>query len=138
MQPFAVPLETAAGLHARVPVPGGAGPASLSSSDNTTPRSLQARGVCFSPARQAGLRGTDAQPPGGADMFEGQPQAEIDALMKRDPEFKQLYQRHRTLDKKVMDADLGVLPIDDATLGQMKREKLAAKEKLLRIYDRAH
>jgi len=71
-------------------------------------------------------------------MFEGQPQAEIEALMKRDPEFKQLYQRHRTLDKKVMDADLGVLPIDDVTLGQMKREKLHAKEKLLRIYDRAH
>ena len=138
MQPFAVLLETAAGPRARVQVSGGAGPAPRHRFDNPTPRTLQARGVCFSLARQAGLRGTDAQPPGGADMFEGQPQAEIDALMKRDPEFKQLYQRHRTLDKKVMDADLGVLPIDNATLGQMKREKLAAKEKLLRIYDRAH
>lgn len=68
-------------------------------------------------------------------MFEGQPQAEIDAMMKADPEFKQLYQRHRELDKKVTDAELGVLPIDDARLGQMKREKLAAKERLLRIYD---
>ena len=54
-------------------------------------------------------------------MFEGQPQAEIDALMKRDPEFKQLYQRHRTLDKKVMDAELGVLPLDDATLSAGSR-----------------
>ena len=71
-------------------------------------------------------------------MFEGQPQAEIDALIRTDPEFKQLYQRHRLLNKKVMDAELGVLPIDDMTLGQMKREKLAAKERLLRIYDRAH
>ncbi len=71
-------------------------------------------------------------------MFEGHPQAEIDALMKSDPEFKQLYQHHRKLDKKVMDADLGVLPIDDARLGQMKREKLAAKERLQRIYDGAH
>ena len=71
-------------------------------------------------------------------MFEGQPQTEIDALMKADPEFKQLYQRHRRLDKKVRDAELGVLPLDDATLWQMKREKLHAKEKLLRIYDRAH
>ena len=71
-------------------------------------------------------------------MFEGQPQSEIDALIKSDPEFKQLYQRHRTLDKKVMDDELGVLPLDDATLWQMKREKLHAKEKLLRIYDRAH
>jgi len=68
-------------------------------------------------------------------MFEGQPQADIDALIKADPEFKQLYQRHRELDKKVTDAELGVLPIDDTLLGQMKREKLYAKERLLRIYD---
>ena len=39
-------------------------------------------------------------------MFEGQPQTEIDALMKADPEFKQLYQRHRELNKKVTDAEL--------------------------------
>lgn len=68
-------------------------------------------------------------------MFEGQPQNEIDALIKTDPEFKQLYQRHRELDKKVTDAELGVLPIDDNLLGQMKREKLVAKQRLLRIYD---
>lgn len=68
-------------------------------------------------------------------MFEGQPQSEIDALIKTDPEFKQLYERHRKLNKKVTDAELGVLPIDDVTLGQMKREKLHAKERLLRIYD---
>lgn len=68
-------------------------------------------------------------------MFEGQPQGEIDALMKADPEFKQLYQHHKKLNKKCMDAGLGVLPIDDVTLGQMKREKLLAKQKLLRIYE---
>lgn len=70
-------------------------------------------------------------------MFEGQPQSEIEALIKSDPEFKQLYQRHRKLDKKVTDAELGVLPIDEATLGQMKREKLLAKQRLLRKYDAA-
>ncbi|MFT3761093.1 MAG: YdcH family protein [Pseudoxanthomonas sp.] len=68
-------------------------------------------------------------------MFEGQPQTAIDALIKTNPEFKQLYQRHRELDKKVTDAELGVLPIDDNTLALMKREKLLAKERLLRIYD---
>ena len=68
-------------------------------------------------------------------MFEGQPQSDIDALIKADPEFKQLYQRHRELDKKVADAELGVLPIDDNLLGLMKREKLHAKQRLLRIYD---
>ncbi len=68
-------------------------------------------------------------------MFEEQPQQEIDALIRSNPEFKQLYQRHRDLDKKVMDAELGVLPIDDMTLNQMKREKLAAKDRLVRLYD---
>ena len=68
-------------------------------------------------------------------MFEGQPQDEIDALIKSHPEFKQLYQRHRELDKKVTAAELGVLPIDDHLLSQMKREKLVAKQRLLRIYD---
>jgi len=73
-----------------------------------------------------------------AFMFEEQPQTEIDALIKSNPEFKQLYQRHRDLDKKVMDAELGVLPIDDTTLHQMKREKLAAKDRLIRLYDSQH
>ena len=71
-------------------------------------------------------------------MFEEQPQQEIDALMRSNPEFKQLYQRHRDLDKRVMDAELGVLPIDDLTLSQLKREKLAAKDRLVRMYDMHH
>lgn len=71
-------------------------------------------------------------------MFEERPQPEIDALIKSNPEFKQLYQRHKDLDKKVMDAELGVLPIDDTTLGQMKREKLAAKDRLIRLYEQHH
>lgn len=68
-------------------------------------------------------------------MFEGQPQAELDKLFQGHPEFKQLYQRHKELDKKVLDAELGVLPMDDTTLAQMKREKLAAKDRLTRLYD---
>ncbi len=68
-------------------------------------------------------------------MFEGQSQAELDALIKGNSEFKQLYQRHKELDKKVLDAELGVLPIDDVTLSQMKREKLAAKDRLTRMFD---
>ena len=71
-------------------------------------------------------------------MFEGQPQAELDKLIQGNPEFKQLYQRHRELDKKVLDAELGVLPIDDTTLSQMKREKLAAKDRLTQLYDTLH
>ena len=71
-------------------------------------------------------------------MFEGQPQTELDAILKANNEFRQLYYRHKELDKQVLDAELGVLPIDDATLSQMKREKLAAKDRLTRMYDVLH
>lgn len=68
-------------------------------------------------------------------MFEAHPQAEIDALCKNDREFRQLYQRHKELDKQVLDAELGVLPLDDATLARMKKEKLFAKDRLTRMVD---
>ena len=71
-------------------------------------------------------------------MFEGQPQTELDAILKANNEFRQLYYRHKELDKQVLDAELGVLPIDDFTLSQMKREKLAAKDRLTRMYDGLH
>ena len=71
-------------------------------------------------------------------MFEGQPQAELEALMKGNSEFRSLYQRHKELDKKVLDAELGVLAIDDLTLQKMKREKLAAKDRLVSMYDQHH
>ena len=71
-------------------------------------------------------------------MFEGQPQAELDAMLKTNPEFKTLYQRHKELDKQVLDAELGVLAVDDLTLSQMKREKLAAKDRLSDLFDRLH
>lgn len=68
-------------------------------------------------------------------MFEGQPQTEVDALIQGNSEFKQLYHRHKQLDKRVLDAELGVIPVDDITLSQMKREKLAAKDRLVRLFD---
>lgn len=57
--------------------------------------------------------------------------------LMRDKEFRVLYHQHRKLDSKIRDADLGVLPIDDATLTTMKKEKLQAKERLLRMWDQA-
>lgn len=68
-------------------------------------------------------------------MFEGQSQTEVDALIQGNSEFKQLYHRHKQLDKRVLDAELGVFPVDDITLSQMKREKLAAKDRLVRLFD---
>jgi uncharacterized protein YdcH (DUF465 family) len=69
-------------------------------------------------------------------MFEGQPHAEVEAMLKSNTEFRQLYHRHKELDKQVLDAELGVLPIDDNRLMQMKREKLAAKDRLTEMFDR--
>ena len=71
-------------------------------------------------------------------MFEGQPQSEVEALMKANAEFRQLYHRHKELDKQVLDAELGVLPMGDVRLNKMKREKLAAKDRLTRMYDALH
>lgn len=80
----------------------------------------------------AGLLPSDR---GDPPMFEAQPQAEIDALLKSDTEFRKLYQRHRELDKQVLDAELGVRAIDDTTLVKMKKEKLQAKDRLTRLYE---
>jgi uncharacterized protein YdcH (DUF465 family) len=66
-------------------------------------------------------------------VFEGQPQQAIDSMMESDSSFRQLYYHHQKLDKKVTDANLGILPIDDLTLARMKREKLLAKNQLTRM-----
>lgn len=68
-------------------------------------------------------------------MFETHPQSEINALLKRDSQFRRLYQHHQKLDKQVADAAVGALPLSDETLARMKREKLAAKQRLLRWYE---
>lgn len=68
-------------------------------------------------------------------MFETQPQSEINALLQSDSEFRRLYRRHQKLDKQVADALVGALPMAPSTVSQMKREKLAAKECLLRWYE---
>jgi len=67
-------------------------------------------------------------------MFEKQSREDLEALMKADTEFRRLYRHHQELDSKVQDAELGVLPIDDYTLASMKKEKLQAKDRLLRMW----
>lgn len=70
-------------------------------------------------------------------MFE-QNQEAVAELLQKDAEFRSLYYRHKELDSKVRDAELGVLPIDDATLRSMKFEKLHAKDKLTQMWESAH
>jgi uncharacterized protein YdcH (DUF465 family) len=67
-------------------------------------------------------------------MFE-QNQKEVEALMQSNAEFRSLYQRHQELDSKVRDAELGVLPMDDVTLHNMKKEKLHAKDRLTSMWE---
>jgi uncharacterized protein YdcH (DUF465 family) len=68
-------------------------------------------------------------------MFENH-QQEVETLMQSDAEFRTLYMRHRELDKQVLDAELGVLPLDDMTLVKLKKEKLWAKDKLTHMFER--
>ena len=70
-------------------------------------------------------------------MFEGH-QQEVETMMLSNAEFRVLYMRHRELDKQVLDAVLGVLPLDDMTLVRLKKEKLWAKDKLTHLWDQAH
>jgi uncharacterized protein YdcH (DUF465 family) len=86
--------------------------------------SRPARGVFFVP------------PPseGDSTMFEGR-QQEVEQMMQADAEFRSLYLKHRDLEKQVTDAELGTRPLDDLTLGRLKKEKLAAKDRLTRMYE---
>jgi len=63
-------------------------------------------------------------------MFEGQSSAAVDVLLSSNVEFRRLYNRHKQLDKQVLDAELGVLPLDDVRLALMKKEKLQTKDRL--------
>ena len=68
-------------------------------------------------------------------MFENQNPNDVQAMIERNDEFKRLYHRHKDLDKQVLDAELGVRPMDDMTLHSLKREKLKAKDRLTDIWE---
>jgi uncharacterized protein YdcH (DUF465 family) len=63
-------------------------------------------------------------------MFEQHEQEAVESLMQGNTEFRQLYHKHRELDGKVRDAEIGALPMDVTTLHTLKREKLRAKDRL--------
>ncbi len=67
-------------------------------------------------------------------MFEQHDQEAVESLMHRDVEFRQLFHKHRELDSKVRDAELGVLPMDEVTLHNLKKEKLRAKDRLTQMW----
>ncbi len=68
-------------------------------------------------------------------MFEKLQNDQVKALMQDNAEFRALYNRHQELDSQVRDAELGVLPLDDTTLHNMKKEKLWAKDRLTHMWE---
>ena len=71
-------------------------------------------------------------------MFENAEREDLESLMHGNTEFRQLYHRHKELDDKVRDAELGVLPMDVVTLHTLKKEKLLAKDKLTHMWEHLH
>lgn len=65
----------------------------------------------------------------------------VTSLLNDNAQFQQLFKQHNDLKEKVRNAELGVLPVDDLTLGTMKKEKLLAKDKMAAMieqYRREH
>ncbi len=65
----------------------------------------------------------------------------VEILLGDNERFQALYKQHNELKAKVRDAEIGVLPLDDVSLGTMKKEKLLAKDKMAAMieqYRRSH
>ena len=65
----------------------------------------------------------------------------VNTLLEGNEEFQELFKHHNELKTKVKDAELGVLPLDHAALGTMKKQKLLAKDKMATMieqYRREH
>ena len=67
-------------------------------------------------------------------MFEHR-QNQMEHLLKSNDEFRRLYNHHQELDKRVTAAELGTAPMEDLALNQLKKEKLFAKDQLVRIME---
>ena len=65
-------------------------------------------------------------------MFQ-QRQNEVEKLLSENIEFRRLYNKHQELDKKVHEAEIGLHPMEDLALVQLKKEKLWAKDRLAHI-----
>lgn len=61
----------------------------------------------------------------------------ITDLKGRDPRFAHLFHRHNELDQEIKNMEAGVSPAGDATVEQLKKEKLLLKDQLYSILRRA-
>jgi uncharacterized protein YdcH (DUF465 family) len=65
-------------------------------------------------------------------MFENK-QGDVDKLLSENIEFRRLYNKHQELHKQVHEAEIGLHPMEDLALVQLKKEKLWAKDQLSRL-----
>ena len=68
-------------------------------------------------------------------MFEHR-QPQMEKMMKENPEFLRIFNRHQELDRRVTDAEIGTAPMEDLALVKLKKEKLLAKDQLARMMDK--
>lgn len=54
----------------------------------------------------------------------------IKQLLEDNYEFRELYNRHRELDKRVRAAELGSKPMEDLALAELKKEKLWTRDRM--------
>jgi len=54
----------------------------------------------------------------------------VKTLVDDDKQFEELYNQHHVLKEQVRDAELGVLPLNDVVLGNMKKQKLLTKDRM--------
>ena len=65
----------------------------------------------------------------------------VENLLESSDQFKMLHDKHHLLDARVRDAEFGTRPINHDSLGELKKEKLMAKDRMEAIiadYRRLH
>ena len=60
----------------------------------------------------------------------------VHQLLAENADFKTLYQKHQELNETVDKAARGILPLDDLTLENMKKEKLLVRDKMALMIER--
>lgn len=67
-------------------------------------------------------------------MFENN-REQMETMLKDNEEFRRLYNDHQQLEKRVTAAENGTAPMEDLSLGELKRQKLRLKDQLSRMMD---
>ena len=65
----------------------------------------------------------------------------VNLLLEDNQQFQSLFKQHHDLKERVKDAELGLVPMDNLSLGALKKEKLLAKDKMAAMieqYRRQH